>query len=63
MASSISNELKKCAVCGKSKRTVTLQLSRRQLYFGGFHVTYEYRCQACESKLAKKIQKLLDNVL
>lgn len=55
----------KCAMCGKSKRTVELSPSRRQLLFGplslplGHYVTYEYRCQACETKLGKQIDRML----
>ena len=46
-----------CAICNKSKKTITRQPSRSQLIFGGFPVRYENRCQACETKLVKQLER------
>lgn len=46
-------------MCKKEKKVVFCQPSRTQLMMGGYPVKMENRCQACETKLAKKIEKLL----
>jgi hypothetical protein len=54
-----------CDMCHKVKRTVERVPSRRMLLFGpirtavGHLVTYEYRCQACETKVAKWIDRTI----
>lgn len=49
----------KCALCKKEKKTVSLQPTVHQLIFGGFPVRMKPICQACGTKQAKKIEKLL----
>ena len=49
----------KCEICGKDKKTVELQPSRKQLIFGGFPIRFEYRCQRCETILAKQLSAVL----
>jgi hypothetical protein len=49
----MSNDMRKCDCCGELKRNVERQPSRRQLLFGGFNVTYENRCPACERDTAR----------
>lgn len=54
--------MRKCDMCGELKRNVTVEPSRRQLLFGGFHVTYENRCPKCEREVCKWIEKALAKV-
>lgn len=55
-----------CVDCGKIKRTCELSLSANTLIFGPFRTNrglmpiYVTRCQACETKLGKEIDKMLD---
>jgi len=51
-----------CSVCKKHKNNLSLEPSRSQLLFGGFHIKMEYRCVACETKVAKWVDKMSDNI-
>ena len=46
-----------CGMCHKHKKTLSLEPSRSQLIFGGFPVQVEYRCQSCETKLVKQLER------
>ena len=49
-----------CDDCEKKPATV-LSLSMRQMIFGGLsNVGYRHRCQSCENKAAKMIDKMLN---
>lgn len=54
-------DTKKCDMCEKMKRNVSLEPSRRQLLFGGFHVTYENRCPKCERKVAEWAKRAISH--
>ena len=56
--------MNKCNVCKKEKET-SFQPSISQLIFGSFpgmHVTFEDRCQDCERKLIKSLQKIIKKI-
>lgn len=55
-------EKRTCDMCHKPKKNVELQPSRRQLIYGGFPQRYEYRCPACESKVDRWIQRILNGM-
>lgn len=48
-----------CSMCKKEKEC-SREPSRSQLMFGGFAPKFEYRCQACENKLIRRIELLLE---
>jgi hypothetical protein len=48
-----------CAMCKKEKEC-SREPSRSALIFGGFLNRSEYRCQACENKLIRRIEKMLE---
>jgi hypothetical protein len=49
----------KCTDCGKTKKTVQYSQSARTLVFGGWNNRPVFRCQSCETKLAKRIERML----
>ena len=53
-----------CAMCKRTDRSTHPEPSRSALVFGFRNGIYklEYRCSACERKLAKQIDKMLDNL-
>lgn len=48
-----------CGMCKKQRDNLHLEPSRKQLLFGGFPASFEYRCDDCEKILVKKINKFL----
>ena len=48
-----------CVMCQKAKKTVEMQPTRKQLLFGGWHMRHEPRCQACETKVVKWLERLI----
>lgn len=57
-----------CVDCGKVKRTCERSLSANTLIFGpvrtalGYMPIHVTRCQACETKLTKRIVKMIDSI-
>ena len=47
-------------MCGKEKRNVSLEPSRSTLLFGGFPQQYERRCPACERKVVRQFEEILN---
>ena len=58
----IVDNVRMCDDCGERQATIT-SLSMNQMVFGGFPVQYRNRCQPCETKAAKKIDKMLKAVI
>jgi hypothetical protein len=54
--------MEKCDICGKENSSVELQLSRKQLIFGGYPVNFEYHCLKCRKKEIKTINRILKNL-
>jgi hypothetical protein len=52
-----------CSMCRKHKKNLSLEPSRSQLIFGGFPVKLEYRCQSCENKVIKSVEKIIETNL
>jgi hypothetical protein len=51
--------MNKCNVCKKEKKNVNFVPTSRQLIFGGFNLTFEYRCEKCDQKLSKKLMRMI----
>lgn len=55
----------KCAMCQRDNVRLSFEPSRKQLIMGSFpngQIAMEYRCAACERKLCKRIEKMIQNI-